>query len=133
MVCKSQFHKDILLYPARTILASLTYEAPKNVLAQLFSACSGFYNSLSNIRRHDGVVVEFHGGGTTAFGHGTKRSDVTKHFGERHFRPDHFEFSPIFHRLDLRASAGEITGNITHELLRHDHFHFHNRRSSWVI
>src|SRR3989344_276356 len=114
-----------LLWVLRSAICMWPYAS--NIGDRLFATCTSLYDSCCYVLRHDGVVVEFHGRRAAAFGHTAQRSYVAEHFGERYFGPNHFQFSPVFHGFDLPALAREVPRDVTHEFLRHDYFHFHNR------
>ena len=80
-----------------------------------------------NIGGDDFVVVEFHGHGGAAFGHGAERGRVAEHLGERHLRMDDFHHFAVFDGADLAALRGKIAVDVAHELLGRRDLNAHDR------
>src|SRR3989344_313684 len=83
-------------------------------------------NLLGNGLRHWEIAVEFHGESAATFGHRTELGNITKHFGERHFRSNHLQVSAILYTLNLPAPTGKIPGNIAQPLLGDHHLDLHH-------
>lgn len=70
---------------------------------------------------------ELHGELTTAGGHGTEVTDVTKHLAEGHFRFDADPSSTGFLTFDHAATTVEVTNYIPNVIIGGKDIHLHDR------